>query len=345
MPEPQDLKQTLLRQVVDENLSTIAGRPLAATSAALPAAKAARPGARRLLPLALVGSVVTLTSLVLSRSPTPSAPTAFAPPETTAGVALPAAPNPLPTEAENQRFAAPKPVAAHVFPLAVRRLVLDPGHGGDNLGAVAGELSEKDLTLDITQRLRRLLEAASFEVLLTRDADKTLSLKDRALFANAQRADLFVSVHINWITVERVRGVETYYLGTTDDPELAELTRRENHQSGYSLADLRQLLEGIYADVRQDESRALAAHVQRALFESLRAANPKLEDRGVKTAPFVVLVATEMPAILAEVSCLSNQEEAELLSRPLYREYIAEALFRGIQGFARDVNLIEEQGS
>lgn len=232
-----------------------------------------------------------------------------------------------------------------VFPLEVRKIVLDPGHGGDDSGTAADQLSEKDLTLDIALRLEETLRDDGFEVLLTRRDDEFVSLRDRAELANRLNADLFVSIHINWIVDRRVRGLETYFLGATDDPYLNALARRENRQSGYSLADMRNLLEGIYTDVRRSESSQLAESVQRALLASLRRDNPRLENRGVKTAPFVVLVATEMPAILAEVSCLSNRDEADLLERPLYREHIARALSRGIRRYADDVNQIEQKGS
>ena len=239
----------------------------------------------------------------------------------------------------------PTPIDPDVFPLEVRKIVLDPGHGGEDSGTRADEMSEKSLTLDIALRLEEQLTADGFTVELTRRDDTFVSLRDRASFANQQKADLFISIHINWIVDHAVRGLETYFLGATDDPYLNALARRENRQSGYSLADMRNLLEGIYTDVRRDESSQLASSVQRSLLASLRRDNPRLENRGVKTAPFVVLVATEMPAILAEVSCLSNRDEAELLARPLYREHIARAMSRGIRRYADDVNQIEQKGS
>lgn len=196
---------------------------------------------------------------------------------------------------------------------------------------------EKDLTLDIAQRLRRLLQKQSLEVVMTREADGDVSLEQRGKLANRQGADIFVSIHVNWIENQRSRGVETYYLGPTDDPYLTRLAAAENRDSGYSMADMRHLLERIYAGVRQDKSRRLAQSVQSSLFESLGKLSPEVEDRGVKAAPFIVLLTTEMPAILAEVSSLSNGEEARLLTKPLYRQYIAEALANGIRTYTEAI--------
>ncbi|MEM6706290.1 MAG: N-acetylmuramoyl-L-alanine amidase, partial [Acidobacteriota bacterium] len=125
-----------------------------------------------------------------------------------------------------------------------------------------------------------------------------------------------------------------FYLGGTDDPELNALARKENTESGYSMADFRTLLQGIYVDVQQHESRALASSVQSSLYGSLLETNPKLRNRGVKTAPFIVLIGNEMPAILAEVACLSNEKDAELLTKPRYLQFIAESLAKGIRRYA-----------
>ncbi len=222
-----------------------------------------------------------------------------------------------------------------VVPLAVNKVAIDPGHGGKDCGTSLGHgLLEKDLTAEIAGRLSKLLVAASCEVVMTRSADESVSLRERAAIANAAHADLFLSIHINWLPNREARGVETYYLGPTDDPFLRELAASENRDSGYSLADYRKLLEGLWADVRQDESRQVAENIQRSLHVTLAAVSPDLADRGVMTAPFAVLVATEMPAILAEVACLSNDREARLLAIPRYRQSIAEALFAGIWSYA-----------
>jgi N-acetylmuramoyl-L-alanine amidase len=232
--------------------------------------------------------------------------------------------------------AVPTRLAARLFPVAVRRIVLDPGHGGTDDGTrTPVGLTEKVLTLDIAQRLALLLSGAGFDVTLTRDTDSKLYLRDRVRYANQAHADLFVSIHLNWLKDGRAnRGIETYYLGPSDDPFITELVSAENRESGYSLADVRQLLDGIYSDLRQQESRRLAAAVQRQLVAKVREVSREVRDRGVRSAPFLVLVETEMPAILAEVASLSSPEEALLLTDAGYRDRLARALFDGIRAYS-----------
>ena len=234
---------------------------------------------------------------------------------------------------------APRRLARAVLPLSVKRIVLDAGHGGAHNGAISESgVAEKEITLDVSLRLRRLLADASFDVLMTRDDDATLSLERRAAFANGNRADLFVSIHVNWIPRPEVRPVETYFMGPTEDPAVLKLASAENRESGYSLSAYRRLLEKVYVDARREESQALAHRVNTELFRSLSRINPWLENRGVKMAPFAVLVGTEMPAILVEVSCLSNEDEVKLLTSADYRDEIAAALLRGIRAYARDLD-------
>ena len=151
---------------------------------------------------------------------------------------------------------------------------------------------------------------------MTREADTFVSLRQRAQFANQERADLFVSIHVNSVPSQECHAVETYYLGPADDPRAEQLAGKENHESGYHLADFRRLLEGVYVHVRQAESRKLAQVVQQELVSVLGDSNPAIRDKGVRSAPFLVLVASESPGILAEVSCLSNDEEAGRLADP-----------------------------
>jgi len=239
-----------------------------------------------------------------------------------------------PPEPEVRFTELPEALDLSVFPLPVRRIVLDPGHGGSATGTVAGGLTEKELALDIAARVRALL-SDRYRVAMTREADIDVELDQRSGIANRAGADLFVSIHVNWLPRNQTCGVETYYLGPTDDPELTALAERENAEAhGYSLADLRSLLDGVYGQHMQDESRALANAVQDALFGKLRAANPELRNRGVKSAPFVVLIDAEMPAILAEVSCLSDAGEIERLRDDEHLQSIAEALDAGIRSYA-----------
>jgi len=277
-------------------------------------------------------------------SAAPATPTGFATRSSALGAAPAAAANAL-AAASPRIVGEPRPLDRAVFPVGVRRIVLDPGHGGKDVGSVTPDGHfEKDITLDIALRLRDLLRTQQgIEVMLTRDKDERVLLSQRARFANESKADLFLSIHLNWLEPATNRGVETFYLGPTEDPFLVQLAGRENRESGYSLADVRRLLDGIYLDLRQQESQQLAGSIQRALFRALKQETPALRDRGIKSAPFLVLVTTEMPAILAEVSCLSNQNEAALLATGEYRQSIAEALRAGIDAYTATLGNLDPE--
>ena len=229
-----------------------------------------------------------------------------------------------------------EPINAAAFPLSVRRVVVDAGHGGSDPGATAPvNVEEKRITLDVANRLSDLLRKSGFDVVITRRDDTLIALRDRARIANTSDGDIFVSIHVNSLASGIAsHGVETYYLGATSDPQLTQLAAAENGTSGYSLADIHRMLDRVYVDVRRNESRRLATSVQQELFDDLRTQNAALENWGVKRAPFLVLVATEMPAVLAEVGCLTDQRDAAMLQRPEYRQQIAQALYRGIRDYA-----------
>ena len=162
-------------------------------------------------------------------------------------------------------------VPPNVLGLSVRRVIVDAGHGGDNLGTSSADgINEKDVTLDIAERVRQLIVQRGFEAVMTRTADETRSLMERAATANRRHGDIFVSIHLNSLRPASVRGIETYYLGPSDGPEFDAIAAAENRDSGYSLSDIRSLLEKIYTDARRDESRRLAESVQRALVLHLR---------------------------------------------------------------------------
>lgn len=351
------VKRRLVRQAVRENLALIRGLD----PAVLRRETRRRQARRRMMALAALPVGLAVSSFAISTSlggsPAPGAGRSL-PPEAVVshdgggpGLERPDAPG-LAGEEAAPGFAGLEVVPPRasldpeVFPLAVRRVIIDPGHGGESLGTRTPlGLVEKEVTLDIGRRLARLLSGAGFEVHLTRDRDRFVPLEERARLANEAAADIFISIHVNWIEDRSTRGVETYYLGATDDPYVNRLAAEENRDSGYSMADLRHLLERIYGDLRNGKSRDLASEIQASLYRSLSKVSPELRDRGVKTAPFIVLVDTEMPAILAEVACLSNDREADLLGKPLYREYIAEALAKGIQGYADGPALAGQKGS
>ncbi|HVR09073.1 MAG TPA: N-acetylmuramoyl-L-alanine amidase [Thermoanaerobaculia bacterium] len=349
------LKRRLVQDLVQQNVELIHGRmPRPRRQRRLPTTRLLGALALLLASTALVGSTRLLSTLAAaprtppqpaSLAPTPGGPLASSL-ATSASLArqdlarldlarLELAPAP-PAIAAGLAAGAAAPIDPAVLPLAVRKIALDAGHGGESHGTRTPlGLLEKDITLDVVRRLRQLLEAQhDFAVVMTRNDDSSISLAERAAIANRSGADVFVSVHVNWIENRASHGVETYFLGPTNDPFLNRLAAVENRDSGYSMADMRQLLDGIYAGVRQDKSRELAQVMQRALFRSLGRVNPKIEDRGVKSAPFIVLLSTRMPAILAEVSCASNADEARLLARPLYRQFIAEALAGGLRAYA-----------
>lgn len=239
----------------------------------------------------------------------------------------------------------PRPIDRATIPLAIKRIVIDPGHGGEPGATSASGVAEKEITLDVGLRLRRLLADGPYEVLLTRQTDRPISLDKRVAFANENKADLFVSIHVNWLEPRNIRALETYYVGPTDDPATLRLASMENKDSGYSLSDYKKILEKIYVDARHDESRTLAKTIQTNLYRALKPANPVLENRGVKSAPFVVLIGTQMPAILVEISCLSNDDEVKLLTKDDYRESIALALVEGIRGYAKSLNGPERKGN
>jgi N-acetylmuramoyl-L-alanine amidase len=328
----QRLKRRLLSEAVEDNVRAIKNQPRGRLARGRP------------VPWAILAAVLALgvaaTALTIALRG-PAAPVVAAAPAAPVDVAaLPSLAEGLP-EPEGAAIgsAPPARVPGGVFPVAVRRVALDPGHGGGDQGTrTPSGLVEKELTLDIARRVATHLAAAGYEPLLTRNDDRRVALAERARAANDAGADLFVSIHVNWLEDGRVnRGIETFFLGPSDDPAVNRLASAENLESGYSMGDVRRLLDSIYADLRQEQSRALAGAVQRRLVRSIREVAPEVSDRGVKSAPFLVLVSTAMPAILAEVACLSNAEEARLLGTPEYRERIAAALFDGIAAYSSAV--------
>ena len=213
------------------------------------------------------------------------------------------------------------------------RIVVDAGHGGWDLGTVGKRgLLEKDLVLEIAQRLGKLLESRlGADVILTRKDDNYIPLDERAGMANQSQADLFISVHANYSDLPSARGVETYYTNFFAAPNAKDLeTRDPDHGKSASAA----MLSASELHEKIEQSRRLAASVQRSLYGTLSVQNPGLRDRGVKEASYVVLTETAMPGILAEVSFVSSPTDEQKLRSDGYREQIAEALYKGIARYA-----------
>ena len=221
--------------------------------------------------------------------------------------------------------------------LKIGKIVIDPGHGGHDTGTIGPNgLYEKDLVLDVSKRLGKLLEARlGADVVYTRHDDTFIPLETRTAIANQEQADLFVSVHANSSHDPDARGVETYYLNFTSAPDALEVAARENADSDKSIHELQDLVKTIALKEKIEESREFASDVQQSLHSGLAAKSPGERDRGVKKAPFVVLIGANMPSILAEISFISNPGDERRLRTPEYRQRIAESLYRGI---ARYVN-------
>ena len=220
--------------------------------------------------------------------------------------------------------------------LKIGRIVLDAGHGGHDTGTIGPDgLMEKDLVLDVALRLGRLLETRlGADVIYTRDDDTFIPLETRTAIANQHQADLFISIHANSSSDPSARGVETYFLNFTSNPEALEVAARENAVSQKSIFELQDLVKKITLKDKIDESRELATDVQQSLYTGLATRHSTLRDRGVKKAPFVVLIGANMPSILAEISFVSNPTDEAKLETPDYREKIAESLYKGIAKYA-----------
>ena len=219
--------------------------------------------------------------------------------------------------------------------LKIGKIVVDAGHGGHDTGTVGPNgLMEKDLVLDVALKLGKLLETKlGAEVVYTRDDDTFIPLETRTAIANQEQADMFISIHANSSSDTSARGVETYYLNFTTSRDALEVAARENAVSEKSIHELQDLVKKIALKEKIEESREFAADVQRSLYVGLNSRNPGVRNRGVKKAPFVVLIGANMPSILAEISFLSNPGDERKLKTSEYRQRIAESLYKGINKY------------
>jgi N-acetylmuramoyl-L-alanine amidase len=227
-----------------------------------------------------------------------------------------------------------------VLGLKLQRVVIDPGHGGHDGGTTGPDgLHEKDVVLDVAKRLGELIQnRLGSEVVYTRTDDTFIPLSRRTDIANEIKADLFLSIHVNSSPVKAVAGVETYYLNFTTSKSALETAMRENAGAERNIGELQDLLKKIALKDKVDESREFAARIQTSLCTLDPKASHTSSDRGVKRAPFVVLIGASMPSVLAEIGFLSNSHEESLLRKPEYRQRIAEALYKGLSAYANSLS-------
>lgn len=222
--------------------------------------------------------------------------------------------------------------------LGISRIVIDPGHGGHDPGTRAHGTSEAAIVLDIALRLERLLKKEpGLDVVLTRRTDVFIPLEQRTAIANREGADLFLSIHANASRNTSARGIETYYLSFASSPDAETVAARENATSDRAMHNLPGIVRAIALNNKLDESRDLAGMVQDAMTTRLAGANSGLRSRGVKKAPFVVLIGAGMPSVLAEIAFLTNRPEAGLVKTPAYRQRIAEALHAAVLRYRRSL--------
>lgn len=222
--------------------------------------------------------------------------------------------------------------------LGVSRIVIDPGHGGHDPGVLGRGLTEAALVLDVAHRLEKLLQKEpGLEVVLTRRTDVYIPLEERTELANRESADMFLSIHANASRNVAAKGIETYYLSFASSPEAEAVAARENSASNREMHQLPDIIKAITLNNKLDESRDLANMVQESLVTSLRKTNKEVRSRGVKKAPFVVLIGAAMPSVLAEISFVSNKQELALLKTSAYKQKIAESLFNAVMRYRKSL--------
>ncbi|HEY6001112.1 MAG TPA: N-acetylmuramoyl-L-alanine amidase [bacterium] len=330
-------KQAIHRGIFEDNLRLI-GRSTPRMEVRKRLPRAAK--------VALFGATVALVTLFTGNAVSPIF---FPVQQTQAGftAATPAAPQaPAASQPLDPRLfkGARNMPLSRAFDLGVRAIIIDPGHGGEDTGAIGrGGTREKDLALDIARRLKRRLDArAQTDVQLTRDADLTVPLAERVAIAHADHADLFVSIHLNFVPNKPINLIETFYFGPATDAAASEQARRENSGQGPGMSELREIIERLETQMRREESPRLAATIQASVLRNERRADAAVLDYGTKRGPFVVLNQSEVPAVLAEVSCLSNPEEEARLRTEEHREGIAAALETGIIDYLRNGETIHD---
>ena len=225
--------------------------------------------------------------------------------------------------------------------LGVRRIVIDPGHGGRDAGALGYDkgVKEKNVVLDIAKRLaRKIRRKLGCEVIMTRTTDVFLSLEERTAIANTKSADLFISIHTNAHKKRSAYGIETYFLNLATDEDAIRVAARENATTKKNISDLQKILNDLMQNAKINESSRLAADVQKSLYKRIKSKYSKVRNKGVKQAPFYVLLGAQMPSILIETSFISNKRECRRLTNSTYQEHLCEAIVNGIRKYIKETN-------
>lgn len=227
--------------------------------------------------------------------------------------------------------------------LKVNRIVIDAGHGGHDDGTIGPHgVLEKDVVLDVALRLAKLVQQKmGAEVVLTRSDDTFIPLQERTAIANDHKADLFLSIHANSSPAPEVAGTETFFLNFTNAPDALNVAARENAGSDKSVGELKDLIQTITMNDKIEESHTFADDIQAAIQAQAARSNPAAHNRGVKRAPFVVLIGASMPSVLAEIGFLSNARDENNLNKPEYRQKVAEALYKGLAQYAQSLSHFE----
>ena len=309
---------------------------LARRAPVLPAATNKR-AASRVVPTVPAPPIPPPAPASTAAAPAPNAPSAPNAPNAPSATADIAGKPITPSANSSGKFS-----VARQLGLGVSRIVIDAGHGGRDPGASAFGISESELVLDVVLRLERLLQRQpGVEVVLTRRTNDYISLEERTDIANRESADLFLSVHANASANAAARGVETYFLNFALNPQAEAVAARENAASGKTMSSLPGIIKAITLNSKLNESRDFAASIQRSLVRGMRPGNKALKDLGVKQAPFMVLIGAAMPSVLAEISFVTNPQEARLLKLPAYRERIAESLLAGVLRYQQSLKKVQ----
>lgn len=254
------------------------------------------------------------------------------------------------TPAKDTKPATPAPIIASIpgapslaqqLGLGIKRVVLDPGHGGKDPGAIGiGGLREKDVVLTVAQKVAtKIRTQLGIEVVLTRNSDIFIPLEERTAIANTKNGDLFISIHANAAPRVKAQGIETYYLDFAGNEEARGIAALENASSSRQISDLQNILSKLMQNSKKDESARLAGTMQNTMISGLCRLYPQVNNHGVKTAPFIVLIGAQMPSILIEVAFLTNPLEAQRLQDDKYLEDLADHITKGVSCYSSSLTM------